>query len=164
MSIRRSDPTPASSTRLEHVLNVGMVEVGAKAEPVTHWMDTRNTPKKLADMFKKDLERKVPESKFKALSVPPKAGDPLPKISVTLDIGLLITATITVPNTFEIMVTVTGEDYTGASVTETSTYSALPTTIQYRTFVDVVMSSITVSLAKLSERAKASVPPPLKRS
>ena len=55
---------------------------------VSHWMDKRMNARKLADIMKKDLEKKVPESSFKAyvqaLTAPVKDGLPPPKISLTL--------------------------------------------------------------------------------
>lgn len=154
MSLRPRNTEAAAPSRLEHVLRVGMTEeIGAKAAPVTHWMDKRNTVKSLADAMKKDMEKKVPEKMFRAfveaLSAPKKANSPPTKISITLDTGLLLKAEVTIPSTFTITVNVIGEDYNEATVTSKSTYSPLPTNIQYKTFVDVVISSVAQSLERM---------------
>jgi hypothetical protein len=149
MSLRPKDKLAASGGRLDHVLKVGMAEIGGRRRtPVRHWMDKRMTAKKLTDIMKRDLEKKVPESMFKAyvedlVVAPTKPGVPPAKISLTLDTGLLLTAVIVIPKNFQISVTVKSEDYAEVETSDTAVYSALPTGIQYKTFVDVIMSSIT---------------------
>eukprot|EP00966_Prymnesium_polylepis_P197797 4583101-Prymnesium_polylepis.1 len=127
MSLRRPTLAASSAGRLDHVLKVGMEEIGAPTfivKPVKHWMDLPNNSQQLTDVLMEDLERwrlrqlnpytmedlerwrlRQLNPFLKHLSVPAD------NISITLKTRLGLEAEIEISSNLQITVTVSGQDY-----------------------------------------------------
>lgn len=152
-----------SQDRLGHVLNVGMQEsIGA---PMIHWMEKKMTPAKLGRLMKTDLIKKIPRKVFELFRDMPNMDDKKKKsslpasyqpksISVIVDVGIKIRASVELMEDLSITVVVTGTDYNEQTLSDTSTLSPLPRGVEYKSFIDLVSSSIEGSLIKMYDQVQ----------